>query len=280
MNDIVPIARGGLVDQDAVEIGDLYDKSRSSIVNSVQYAFQCGGRLAQKKAALLHGSWLPWLKDNADVLGFESERTAQRLIGFWEANTTPASDLLTIEPQEALRISRKLWGHSNTIATKHTGDPESYTPGQYIEAARLVMGEIDLDPASNDLAQETVQALKWYDEENNGLLQPWHGRVFLNPPYSYPSVEYFVLKLLEEYEAARVSAAILLTNDNSDTKWWHAAARAAGGVCHTLGRINFYKSDGEITQPTNGQSFFYFGDDSKRFHEIFSEFGLIMVVAS
>lgn len=165
---------------------------------------------------------------------------------------------------------------NDTTATKWTGDPESYTPPKYIEAARAVMGGIDLDPASNAFAQETVKAEEWYDEGENGLLQEWRGRVFLNPPYAYPTIAHFIDKLLASIDEGGVSDAILLTNNNTDTKWWHLAAMRATAVCFTLGRINFYKADGSETQPTNGQTFFYFGDDTLAFHSGFSDFGLIM----
>lgn len=165
---------------------------------------------------------------------------------------------------------------SDTTASKWTGDPESYTPEQYIEAARATMGGIDLDPASNALAQETVQAARWYSEADDGLSKPWTGRVFLNPPYNYPIVAQFIEKLCSECRSGNVTAAILLTNNNTDTKWWHAAARTAKASCPTLGRINFYKADGSETQPTNGQTFFYFGDDVDAFARQFSQFGLVM----
>ena len=71
------------------------------------------------------------------------------------------------------------------------------------------------------------------------------------------------------------TCAILLTNNNTDTKWWHLAARHAGAVCFTAGRINFYKDSGEKARPTNGQTFFYFGDGLEAFRHAFSEFGLI-----
>ena len=163
-----------------------------------------------------------------------------------------------------------------TTAAKWTGDPESYTPAQYIEAARAVMGEIDLDPASNEIAQRTVRALEYFDQKTNGLGQPWHGRVFLNPPYNYPLVAEFIRKLISEHDAKRVTTAVLLTNNNTDTRWWHEAASGAAAVCFTLGRINFYKADGQITQPTNGQTFFYFGADPIAFASLFDCFGLIM----
>jgi len=172
--------------------------------------------------------------------------------------------------------SRAMAETVTTTAAKWTGDPESYTPAQYIEAARAVMGEIDLDPASNEIAQRTVRAAEYFDEKANGLKQPWHGRVFLNPPYNYPLVAHFIGKLITELDAQCVTAAILLTNNNTDTRWWHEAAARAAAVCFTLGRINFYKADGQITQPTNGQTFFYFGADPVAFASLFDRFGLIM----
>jgi len=45
-----------------------------------------------------------------------------------------------------------------------------------------VMGAIDLDPCSCARAQRTVKAKNWYCKKQNGLIQPWFGRVWCNPP--------------------------------------------------------------------------------------------------
>jgi len=49
-------------------------------------------------------------------------------------------------------------------------------------------------------------------------------------------------------------------------------------ICFTKHRINFYTESIEKTQPTNGQSFFYFGSDTDKFAEEFQTIGLLVKV--
>lgn len=58
------------------------------------------------------------------------------------------------------------------------------TPVEVIEAARLVMGTIDLDPASEYAANQIVKAEKYYIESQDGLAlkNAWSGNVWCNPP--------------------------------------------------------------------------------------------------
>lgn len=76
--------------------------------------------------------------------------------------------------------------------------PEWYSPSPFVEAARTVMGAIDLDPASHEEANLTVLATTFYDLTANGLVQPWFGRVFHNPPGGL--VDAFWKKFLAERE--------------------------------------------------------------------------------
>ena len=62
-----------------------------------------------------------------------------------------------------------------------TGDNERHTPKKYIDSARLVMGSIDIDPASNDSAQRIIKANQYYTIKTNGLDKTWGGNIWLNP---------------------------------------------------------------------------------------------------
>ena len=107
-----PALSGQVVDPDAVDIGDLYGQARASLVESVRAQIECGRRLAEKKAALPHGAWLPWLRDNAGVLGFASDGTARKLMRAAGANRSSTTDL---SEAEAVAISRKTWGNGSDL---------------------------------------------------------------------------------------------------------------------------------------------------------------------
>lgn len=36
-----------------------------------------------------------------------------------------------------------------------------------------------------------------YNKEQDGLKQKWEGRVWLNPPYSRPTIEHFITRMVE-----------------------------------------------------------------------------------
>lgn len=93
-------------------------------------------------------------------------------------------------------IEEQATAETNFSGRHRMDSPEWYTPSSFIEAARLLMGTIDLDPASCEEANKRVQATRYFGEHENGLLQPWSGCVFLNPPGGL--VAEFWLKALAE----------------------------------------------------------------------------------
>lgn len=168
----------------------------------------------------------------------------------------------------------------NIKAHQNRGVIEWYTPAKYVEAARKVMGSIDVDPASSVLAQRTVNAGTFYDATCNGLEKDWPGNVFLNPPFRSDLAKKSVGKLVESTEQGVTTQAILLTNNNTDTEWWHQAASACCAICFTKGRVAFYSPAGDTASPTNGHTFFYFGKRRTVFVRVFSALGMIMEVAT
>lgn len=162
--------------------------------------------------------------------------------------------------------------------TSFTGNNQWFTPKEFLERARDVLGEFDLDPASHVKAQERVRAKLFFTEEDNGLEREWSGRVWLNPPYAQPEISYFIDKMTSEVASGRVSEAIMLTHNYTDTAWFQKAAKAATCICFTRGRIRFISPSGDVAAPTQGQAFFYFGLRQERFAECFADAGFIVKV--
>lgn len=158
-----------------------------------------------------------------------------------------------------------------------TGENEWYTPSQYIDMAREVMGGIDLDPATSETANLVVRAESIFTAKDDGLTQKWHGRVWMNPPYSQPAIQHFIEKLADSYLSGDVDQAIALTHNYTDTAWFHIAANACTAICFTRGRIGFLSPSGERAAPTQGQAFFYFGRDVDVFAGVFMPMGFVVV---
>lgn len=166
---------------------------------------------------------------------------------------------------------------ANVHVSNNSGDPEWYTPPKYLEAARDVLGKIDLDPASSKKANDIVEAGHFYDEDDDGLSQPWEGRVWMNPPYSQGLVEPFCRKLCGAYERGDVPEAILLVNNATETKWFQRTLQNCAAVCFPKGRIRYINPDREETNsPLQGQAFIYFGPVPGQFASRFEQFGQIL----
>ncbi len=162
----------------------------------------------------------------------------------------------------------------------NSGNNEWYTPDIYIQSVKNVFdGVIDLDPASCDLANKTINAVKFYTIYNSGLEKAWMGNVFLNPPYSKNSIKDFSNKVIEQVTLDNINQLIVLTNNATETGWWQSMAELSSSICLVKGRIKFNDFNGnKANSPLQGQSFMYFGNNSAVFDLEFKKFGVILNV--
>lgn len=192
---------------------------------------------------------------------------------------------------------------SSLFAARHTCDsPEWYTPSPFVEAAREVMGGIDLDPASHEEANRTVRAAKFYTAEDDGLKQPWSGRVFLNPPgekdqHKRPLVPQFWRNLMVRWFYRDISEAIWIGYSLEQLQSLQNAG--AGGqtpldfaMCIPRRRIAFVENEAkkaariakliaagkdpnEKSQPSHANYVTYIGPNGEAFKRVFGQFGVV-----
>ncbi len=156
----------------------------------------------------------------------------------------------------------------------NSGNNEWYTPYEYIEAAHEVLDFIDLDPASSNVANETVGATTFYTAEDDGLVYPWFGRVWMNPPYAAGLIDKFCEKLAAHYEIGEVTEAIVLVNNATETGWFNTLIGKSAAVVFPKSRIRFIDPEGKPSgTPLQGQAVIYMGEQSERFLKEFSRFG-------
>jgi hypothetical protein len=109
-----------------------------------------------------------------------------------------------------------------------------YTPPHVFEQLGLVF---DLDPASPPGGLPWIPAARHYSRADDGLAQPWEGRVWMNPPYGADAAGWLG-RLTEHYESGNGDGVALIFA-RTDVAWWHEVVPRASAVCFLRGRLQF-----------------------------------------
>ena len=166
---------------------------------------------------------------------------------------------------------------SKAHVSHNSGENEWYTPKPYIEAAREVMGVIDLDPASSEPANRIVEANTFFSHETDGRKQRWFGNVWMNPPYSQPLISEFCDLLVASYKSKTITQACVLVNNATETTFYQNMLKSCVAICLIKGRVKFIDKNGmESGAPLQGQTILYFGENLESFAKQFSQFGVIL----
>jgi len=213
--------------------------------------------------------YVRWLTHQSYVA--TEEAGTERLVRVESSLWLPASDRIVPDP---MRFSTGPW--ESVKLPEVTGD-DYYTDRRIIEAARSLMGAIDLDPASHPVANGLVGAREIYTIRDDGLSHTWTGRVWVNPPFG--QWELWAPKIVHEWSSGRVETMCVLAATRSITAQCFSpllAACTSAVILH--GRIPFWgpKTNGS---PDDGHVVLYFGESPDEFAGAFSPLGNVFKLA-
>jgi hypothetical protein len=142
--------------------------------------------------------------------------------------------------------------------------PEWYTPHDLTADIATFLGEIDLDPCAEP--ERSVPAKRHIVglEGQDGLAEPWAGRVFVNPPYGR-GIKRWVEKALGDPD---ITECVLLVPARTDTSWFQPCF--AHTVCFIRGRLRFRTPDGRYDNAPFPNALVYRGPRQDAFARAFA----------
>jgi DNA N-6-adenine-methyltransferase (Dam) len=128
-----------------------------------------------------------------------------------------------------------LGSHQQTVGRSQV----HITPKRIIDR----LGPFDMDPCAAsprpwDCARVNIT------EKENGLIQSWHGRVWLNPPFDQYVVRQWIARLAEHGQGTA------LLHARTEAGWFEPVWESASGILFMADRIHFHRPDGS-RQPAN-----------------------------
>jgi phage N-6-adenine-methyltransferase len=114
------------------------------------------------------------------------------------------------------------------------------TPAWLLEILYQVFGAFDLDPCSSthNRRNASVRAKVHYTVDDDGLNLPWHGKVFVNPPYGR-QLRLWTAKAKNEALIGNANLVVALIPARTDTIWWHEDIAGHATVFFLRGRLSF-----------------------------------------
>lgn len=98
-------------------------------------------------------------------------------------------------------------------------------------------GPFDLDPCCTI---DSKKAPAFFTLEHDGLRQPWHGRVYMNPPYNRGVINLWMEKAVTEVQSGRVDLLLAVIPASTCASWWHAWVEPfADEIAFIKGRQHF-----------------------------------------
>lgn len=144
-----------------------------------------------------------------------------------------------------------------------------YTPPWIFERMNVLF---DLDPCQPVGGISWIPVWQKFTIEDDGLKQPWSGRVWLNPPYGKNTYTW-----LEKMHNHRNGISLVFAR--TDCKWFHDFVAKSDAILFLAGRIKFVDGLGVTggTGAGSGSMLIAWGSENVKILQSMSDLGYLVV---
>jgi phage N-6-adenine-methyltransferase len=171
-------------------------------------------------------------------------------------------------------MSSDRWVEWTSVNTEDSTDGWGTPPRIWRRLSTAVSG-FDLDPASG--AENVPIADQRFTIEDDGLAQNWFGDVWVNPPYSNPTV--WIEKAVDEHNQNNTNSIMLLVPARTNTNWFSDNIEQADAICFLDHKVKFQQDgvDADDYLPTP-VCLIYFGEVTEDIVSAMNTFGWVIEI--